>query len=76
MPLDAGRRLIREKTVEALRRRKEIPLVSVPHPVTLRWDYLPKGALRTYDPAFKPAPDPRRVVVAGDSVERLFFSKK
>jgi len=75
LPLDAARRLIREKTVEALRRRKEIPLVKVQYPVTMRWDYLPKGALRTYDPAFKPAPDPRRVVVTGDSVERLFFSK-
>ncbi len=77
VPVEEARRLIRIKTEEAIRRRKEIPLVQVQYPATLRWDYLPKGSLRTYDPAFvKPVAEPRRVEKTGDSVERLFFDKK
>ena len=76
LPLEEARRLIREKAEEAVRRRKEIPLVKVTYPATLRRDYLPKGSLRTYDPAFKPVSEPRRVEKTGDSVERLFYSKE
>jgi D-amino peptidase len=76
LPLDESRRLIREKAEEAVNKRKAIRLVEVSYPATLRWDYLPKDSLRTYDPAFKPVANPRRVERTGDSVERLFFSKK
>ena len=77
VPVEEARRLLRIKTEEAIRRRKEIPLIKVQYPATLRWDYLPKGSLRTYDPAFiKPVAEPRRVEKTGDSVERLFFEKK
>lgn len=76
LPLDEARRLIREKTEEAVRRRREIRLVEVAHPATLRRDYLSKESLRTYDPAFKPTENPRRTEKTGPSVERLFLGKE
>jgi D-amino peptidase len=74
--LETARRLIRDKTREAVRRRREIPPIAVRYPATLRRDYLPKGSPRTYDPAFTPVAEPRRVERTGDSVERLFFNKE
>lgn len=73
VPLEQARGLIRQKTREALARRKAMRLLQVSYPATLRWDYLPKGSLRTYDPAFKPAAEPRRVERAGASVEQLLL---
>lgn len=75
VPLEAARRLIREKTEQALGMRKEIPRITVSYPATMRWDYLPKGHARTYDPAFKPAENPRRVEKTGRSVEKLHLEK-
>jgi D-amino peptidase len=74
-PPETAHDLIRRKTAEALARRKEIRLVETRIPATLRWDYLPKGSLRTHDPAFKPVADPRRVEKTGDSVETLLVGK-
>lgn len=76
VPPEASRRMIREKTAEAVRRRQAIAPVTVTYPATLRRDYLPKGSLRTYDPAFTPVAEPRRVEKTGDSVERLFFNNE
>jgi len=74
MPLEQARSLIRQKTREALARRKEMRLLlQVSYPATLRWDYLPKGSPRTYDPAFKPAAEPRRVERSGASLEQLLL---
>ena len=75
IPLEQARRMIREKAEEAVRRRKEMKPLAVAYPATLRRDYLPKGSLRTYDPAFKPVADPRRVEKTGDSVEALYYNK-
>ncbi len=76
LPLDEARRLIRDRAEEAVRRRAEIALAAVTHPVTMRWEFLPKESLRTYDPAFKPVAAPRRVEKTGESAERLFYEKK
>lgn len=73
VPLEQAHGLIRQKTREALARRKSMRLLPVSYPATLRWDYLPKGSLRTYDPAFKPAAEPRRVERTGASVEQLLL---
>jgi len=75
VPLEAAHRLIREKTEQALRKRKEIPCIPVSYPAKMRWDYLPKGHARTYDPAFEPVENPRRVEKAGGSVEKLHLEK-
>jgi len=75
LPAEEAHCLIRKKAEEAIRQRKAVKLIQVRHPVTLRWDYLPKGSLRTYDLAFKPVAEPRRVEKVGDSVERVFLSK-
>jgi len=71
LPLDESRRLITEKTKEALARRAEIRPIKIEYPATIRWDYLPKGSLRTHNPEFKPVDHPRRVEKTGDSVEAL-----
>ena len=75
VPLADSRRMIREKTEAALRRRNEIGCVGVSHPVTMRWEYLPKGHVRTYDPAFRPVENPRCVEKTGASVEKLHLAK-
>ncbi|MHB8901086.1 MAG: M55 family metallopeptidase [Thermoguttaceae bacterium] len=75
LPLEESHRLITQKTREALARRKEIRPLHVEYPATLRWDYLPKGSLRTHNRAFKPVDNPRRVEKNGDSVETLLIGK-
>lgn len=75
VPLEEARRLIRERTAAALHSRKELRPIKVTYPATLRWEYLPKGSLRTYDPAFEPVAHPRTVEKTGDSVENLFLQK-
>ena len=75
VPVEQSRQLIRQKTEESLVRRKEMPMLKVDYPATLRWDYLPKGSLRTHNPEFKPVADPRRVEKTGDSIERLLIGK-
>jgi D-amino peptidase len=71
LPLEESRRLITLKTKEAVAKRNEIRPIEIEYPATLRWDYLPKGSLRTHNPEFKPVEDPRRVEKTGDSVEAL-----
>jgi D-amino peptidase len=75
LPLAEARRLIAEKTREALAKRKDIKPLAVAHPATMRWDYLPSGSLRVHNPAFKPVSNPRRVEKTGDTVERLLQGK-
>jgi D-amino peptidase len=75
LPPETARDRIRQKTTEALARRREIKPIEVAYPVTLRWDYLPKGSLRTHHPEFKPVADPRRVEKTGDSVEKLLVGR-
>jgi D-amino peptidase len=75
LPLDEARRLITQKAKQAVAQREAIPLMKTSYPATLRWEYLPKGSLRTHNPAFKPVDDPRRVEKTGDSVEKLLLGK-
>lgn len=75
LPLDEARRLITQKTKEALAKRKEIQPIKIDYPATIRWDYLPKGSLRTHNPEFQPVENPRRVEKTGDSVEALLIGK-
>ncbi|MBU4459679.1 MAG: M55 family metallopeptidase, partial [Verrucomicrobia bacterium] len=75
LPAAESRARIAATTEEALRRRKEIRPVVPSGPQTLEWDYLPKGSLRTHNPAFVPVASPRRVTKTGDSVERLLLDK-
>lgn len=75
VPVEQARKLIRETTEAALLHRKEIPLLKISYPATLRRDYLPAGSLRTHNPDFKPVPNPRRVEKTGDSVEKLLLGK-
>lgn len=76
LPPEASRRMIREKAAEAVRGRQAIAPAAVAYPATLRVDYLPKGSLRTYDPAFTPAAAPRRVERTGASVEELLLNRE
>jgi D-amino peptidase len=75
LPLEESRRLITQRTKEALAKRNQIRPIKIAYPATLRWDYLPKGSLRTHNPAFKPVDNPRRVEKTGDSVEVLLIGK-
>ena len=76
VPVDESRRLITQKTKEAVAKRNEIGPIKIDYPATIRWDYLPKGSLRTHNPKFEPVDDPRRVEKNGDSVEALLLGKK
>lgn len=76
LPADEARRHIREATLEALRRRRDIPLVRTEYPATLRWERLPKGSRRTYDPDFVPVADPRIEERTGDRVEALLLGPR
>ncbi len=75
VPVAESRRLITQRTKEALARRKEIRPIKIAYPATMRWDYLPKGSLRTHNPAFKPVDNPSRVEKTGNSVEVLLLGK-
>lgn len=75
VPPEKSRAMIRETAMAALATRKEMPLLKVTYPATLRRDYLPKGSLRTHNPEFKPVSDPRREEKSGDSVEKLLLGK-
>jgi D-amino peptidase len=75
VPVEESRRLITQKTKEALAKRNEICPMKIDYPATIRWDYLPKGSLRTHNPEFKPVDNPRRVEKTGDSVEALLIGK-
>lgn len=75
LPVEESRRRIREQTEAALRRHAEIKPVQVSYPVTIEWEYLPDGSLRTYHPKFRPVDSPRRVSKTGSSVEQLLVHK-
>lgn len=75
VPIEESHALVKRKTEEALAKRNEIRPIEVKYPATMRWDYLPKGSLRTHNPAFKPVENPRRVEKSGDSVEKLLIGK-
>jgi len=51
--------LIKKKTVQALKKRNSIKPVKTNYPATIRWEYIPNGHPRVYDPKFIPVIDPR-----------------
>lgn len=75
LTVEESRRLITLKTKEALAKRKEIRPLKIDYPATIRWDYLPKGSLRTHNPEFEPYDNSRRVEKKGNSVEVLLIGK-
>ena len=75
LPLEAARGLIQARTEAAVRKRRDVRPVRASYPARMVWEYLPKGSLRTYDPAFRPVAQPRREEKVGDSVERLLLGK-
>ena len=59
LTLEQSHDLIRKKTVQALKKRNSIKPVKADYPATVRWEYLPDGHPRVYDPKFIPVIDPR-----------------
>lgn len=50
---------ITKKTVQAMKKRNSIKPVQANYPATVRWEYIPNGHPRVYDPKFIPVIDPR-----------------
>ncbi|MCX7819512.1 MAG: M55 family metallopeptidase [Kiritimatiellae bacterium] len=73
LPAEVSRRRIREATIEALRKRREIPLIRIEYPATLTRELLPPGSRRTHDPAFVPVPNPQVEERTGERVETLLL---
>ncbi len=73
LPLEESHVLIAAKTKEALTRRNSIPLIQVQYPVTMRWEYIPKGSPRVYAPDFKAIADPKTKELTSGSVEELLL---
>jgi len=66
--------LITKKTVQALKKRGSIKPVVANYPATIRWEYLPEGHPRVYDPKFKPVLNPRSVEKSSEnSIEQIFL---
>ena len=69
------RRLARA-TKRALALRKTIPMVTPKYPATLRTEMVPKGSVRTHDPAYVRHPNPRfKDKTSNTSVEELLVGK-
>jgi len=73
LPLEEAHALLASKTKEALTRRNSIPLIQVQYPVTMRWEYIPKGSPRVYAPDFKAIADPKTREFTSGSVEELLL---
>jgi D-amino peptidase len=74
MSLDKSYGLIKKKTVQALKKRNSIKPVKANYPATIRWDYIPNGHPRVYDPKFIPVIDPRSAEKSsGNSIEQILL---
>ena len=64
--------LITKKTVKALKKRHSIKPVKATYPATIRWEYLPGGHPRVYDPKFTPVDNPRSTEKSSEnSIEQI-----
>ena len=64
--------LITKKTVQALKKRNSIKPLKATYPATIRWEYLPNGHPRVYDPKFTPVANPRsEEKSSANSIEKL-----
>jgi len=69
--------LIKKKTVQALKKRHAIKPVKVNYPAIIRWEYIPNGHPRVYDPKFIPVMDPRSEERSSEnSVEQILLGDR
>jgi len=74
LTLDQSLELIKKKTVEALKKRHSIKPVIANYPATIRWDYIPSGHPRVYDPKFTPVANPRsEEKSSANSIEQILL---
>ena len=77
LSLKKSHQLIQKKTVQALKKKNSIKPVQAHYPATIRWDYLPDGHPRVYDPKFTPVADPRTVEKSSEnSIEQLLVGDR
>jgi D-amino peptidase len=77
LTLGKSHNLIRKKTIQALKERHSIKPVQVNYPATIRWEYLPSGHPRVYDPKFIPVIDPRSEESSSEnSIEKILLGKR
>ena len=74
---EKSHKLLARKTREGLAKRDKIELLRPEYPAVLRTEKLPKGSLRTYDPAFVRVENPEvQENTSPDSVEETLIKKK
>jgi D-amino peptidase len=74
LTLEKSHKLITKKTVEALKKRNSIKPVKANYPATIRWEYIPDGHPRVYDPKFIPVTNPRSTEKRSEnSIEKLLL---
>lgn len=74
---EKSHKLLARKTREALAKRDKIEMLRPEYPAVLCTEKLPKGSLRTYDPAFVRVENPEvQEKTSPDSVEETLIKKK
>jgi len=77
LTLTQSHELIKKKTVQALKKRNSIKPVQVKYPATIRWEYIPNGHPRVYDPSFVPVIDPQSEERSSEnSIERILLGDR
>jgi D-amino peptidase len=77
LTLERSHQLIKKKTVQALKKRNSIKPVKANYPVTLRWEFLPDGHPRVYDPKFIPVTNPRSSEKTSEhSIEQILLGNR
>ena len=77
LTLEQSHDLIKKKTVQALKKRNSIKPVKADYPATIRWEYIPDGHPRVYDPKFIPVIDPRSVEKRSEnSIEQILYGDR
>jgi D-amino peptidase len=77
LSLKKSHNLIKKKTLQALKKRGSIKPVKASYPATLRWEYLPEGHPRVYDPKFVPVLNPRtEEKSSANSIEQILLESR
>ena len=77
LPLTQSYDLIKKKTIQALKKRKSINPVKNDYPATIRWEYIPNGHPRVYDPKFIPVIDARSEErSSANSIEQILLGDR
>ena len=75
--LEQSHNLIKKKTVQALKKRNSIKPVKANYPATIRWEYIPNGHPRVYDPKFIQVADPRSEEKSSEnSIEKILLGDR